>query len=229
MERHQHRAVAPVHCLRHISDQQIFDPQAQRCYFQLNHHLSCRLDCAVELERLTQQVFRQTAVINPGPTDELDVLLLPIATDLLRKRWLAADGHAATHSIGTDQFAPSARPDVLHDQATRLYIKLRAFRNNPIIATETCAAIHQWIGKNPLRQAAYDQVRRVWCRKGEYEAEPHAGVGASIQSAGLGMPSPRYMQPLNKPASLGWPDVVLLVFVFLLLLPIIYFLSVPAG
>lgn len=115
----------------------------------------------------------------------------------------------------------------LEDQAAILYIKFRTLRSNSAASIEISAAIHHWMGRDARRQAAYDRARNVLYGKGGLQPRMKAAYRITPEVVGPAL-LPGSGAP-DKPASLGWTDVALLLLAFLLLLPMIYFLAVPVG
>lgn len=206
------------------------DQLAQQYYMQIKYYFSCRLDSEVEAELLTRQTFRAAAeAVNHRRICRIDEFLLSVAADLLRKRWLEG-GDARYRTIRSGRIGrslPCSCAEELQDQAAEFYIKLRVLQSNPDATAEVSATIYQWIGKDPQRQAAYDRVRKVLYQKGGSQPATIHPINPSITGSRLATSGTA--PDFDQPASLGWPDIVLLVFVFLLLLPMIYFLAVPVG
>lgn len=135
-------------------------------------------------------------------------------------------------------------------QAAVLYIKLHALRYNPDASAEASLAIHHWIGEDSQRQAAYDRVRKVLYHKGDWldaavrrhptrfagnpvkrwlSYGPAGGHGLASGIRSFWVAGNGNLPALDKVGRMAWPDVVSLLFAFLLLLPMIYFLAVPIG
>ena len=194
--------------------QRILEQLAQQYSSLISHYFCCRLDNEPEAERLTRETLCIAAATASRSVSLKDnEQMLSLAADLLRRRWLKS---RSLEMIERSECTAEGWADDLEDKAVALYLKLRTLQENLPATTEASAAIHHWIGNDPLRQAVYDRVR-----KGLY----HMGSTDTYIAPDFA--------PNNRPAGqhtrFDWTDVALLLLVFLLLLPLIYFLAVPAG
>lgn len=188
-------------------------------YFAINHYFRCRLDNEMEAKQLTLQTLHSAAATISGDFSlKNDARLLSIATDHLRRYWLKNSRLGVIQGLegNTD-----ISVDDIQCQAATLYLKLRTLNENPAATVETSAAIHHWIGDSLLRRDIYHQARKVLYHNNVSRAQPFSGRAGYIASTANRFPD-------GRPIKTSWTDIALLLLVFLLLLPLIYFLATPA-
>lgn len=200
-----------------------FEPLPRPYYSPIGHCPCRRLDNETEAERPTRETLHIAAAIaDRGVSFKADKWFLSLAVNLLHRQWLKARYQNIDKEYA--DVADDCTVD-LQDQAAALYLRLRTLRNNSAATAEASAAIHHWIGSDSLRHDVYERVRMVLY----HQRKPRSSLrDVDVFADAIPGLSPKEYSS-GRRTTPTWTDVALLLLVFLLLLPLIYFLAVPAG